>query len=489
MRHPQVHWYEGLFLHPQHFQAQDRYWDERLRTAQRWDAPYHYGLSEIEFSSEALANHRFEVRTLKARMRDGTLVAFEGGQEPDAVDLKEAVAGVQAATADLAEAFESEPLVRVYLAVPKLKLGRANVGLADSQPRPRYVDVRQTLADESQGGDEQELELRTLNARLLLSTDDLSGYELLPVAQIKRAGAAEARPELDRGYIPPVLSIDAWPRLGRDIVRAVYDVIGQKIDVLSLQVVDRGIGFAARDPGDMDRILMLAQLNAAHAALGVLAYAQGVHPLVAYTELARLLGQLSVFRKERRAVEIPAYDHEDLARIFTYVQQQIEEIINSVRDYEYEQRYFVGVGMGMQVTLEPKWFNSDWSWYIGVNKGDLTQQECRELLSSGQLDWKFGSSRQVEILFTQRAEGLQLAPLDRPVRALPARQEWMYYEISRRDTPAWRDVQATQSLAMRLRDSLIVNHDRLQGERQLVVQVKGRNVPLQFALFAVPDHA
>ena len=81
-----------------------------------------------------------------------------------------------------------------------------------------------------------------------------------------------------------------------------------------------------------------------------------------------------------------------------------------MRDYEFEQRYFVGVGMGMQVTLEPKWFNSDWQWYIGVNKGELSEQECRELLSPGQLDWKFGSSRQVEILFKHRAEGLRLNP-------------------------------------------------------------------------------
>jgi type VI secretion system protein ImpJ len=487
MRNPQVHWYEGLFLHPQHFQAQDRFWDELLRTGHQWDHPYHYGLCAFEYSPEALANHRLEVRTLKARMRDGTLVALEGASEPDAVDLKEAIGGGSEVAADLAAAFEQEPVVRVYVGVPKLKLGRPNVGLPESQPRPRYVEVRQTAADESMGGAEQELELRALNARILLSTDELTGYEVLPIAQIKRAGAGEARPEIDRDYIPPVLAVDAWPRLGRDIVRAVFDVVGQKIDVLGQQVADRGIGFASRDPGDMDRILMLSQLNAAHAALGVLAFAKGVHPLVAYTELCRLLGQLSIFHRERRAIEVPPYDHEDLARIFFHVQQQIEAIINSVRDYEYEQRYFMGVGMGMQVTLEPKWFNSDWSWYIGVNKGELTQQECRELLSSGQLDWKLGSSRQVEILFTQRAEGLQMTMLDRPVRALPARPEWMYYEVSRRDAPAWRDVQSTQTLAMRLRDSLIMNQDRLQGERQLVVKVGGRNVPLQFALFAVPN--
>ena len=146
----------------------------------------------------------------------------------------------------------------------------------------------------------------------------------------------------------------------------------------------------------------------------------------------------------------------------------------------------MGVGLGMQVTLESRWFNSDWQWYIGVRKGDLSVQEIRDLLSPGQLDWKFGSSRQVEMLFQHRAEGLQLTPVERSIRALPTRQDWIYYEIPRKDTPAWRDVQQTQTLALRLKDSLILNQDRLQGETQLVVSARGRRVPLQFALFAVP---
>jgi type VI secretion system protein ImpJ len=202
--------------------------------------------------------------------------------------------------------------------------------------------------------------------------------------------------------------------------------------------------------------------------------------------LCRIYGQIAVFGGNRRAEDVPAYDHEDLYRIFWELRQRIEALINAVRDFEYEQRYFLGVGLGMQVSLEPKWFHSDWQWFVGVNKDDLSETECRDLLSSGQLDWKLGSSRQVETLFTQRAPGVELIPVTRQIRALPHRPEWMYFEIPRRDSPAWRDVQETQTLAMRLKDSLILNKDRLQGESRMVVSYKGRKVPLEFALFAVP---
>ncbi len=486
MRNLPVHWYEGLFLRPQHFQAHDRYWTELVQTTEQWDHPYNYGLHSVQFSKEALANNQLQVNLLEARLRDGTLVSLDIGKEPDRVDLKEAFGGAKVPGVDLSEAFGQATTVRAFLAVPKLQLGRQNVGQAGNGELLRFHRRDQPTQDETNGGNDQQVQLKLLNAKLLLSNQDLSGYEVLPIAQIKRASEEQAVPRIDPDYIPPVLSIDAWPGLGRDIVRAICDIIGQKLEVLSQQVINRGIGLDSRDPGDADRILMLSQLNTAYATLSVLAAAQGIHPLAAYTELCRIVGQLSIFGKERRATDLPPYDHDDLARIFGLIRQRIEGLINSVRDYEFEQRYFVGVGLGMQVTLEPKWFNSNWQWYIGVNKGELSETECREMLSPGQLDWKFGSSRQVEILFKHRAEGLQLLVIEREIRALPSRRDWLYFEVDRKDMPAWRDVQETQTLAMRLKDSLIVNRDRLQGERSMVVQGRSKRATLQFALFAVP---
>ena len=486
MKNLPVHWYEGLFLRPHHLQAADRYWTELIQTSSRWNCAYDYGVYAFEFSKEALANHQLDVQVLKARLRDGTMVDLELGQQPDRVDLKPPIGEVSTLVAELSEAFQNESLIRVYLAVPKLKLGRNNTATHEQDGSTRYFETRLALADENRGGHEQEVQLREMRVKLVLSTQDLTGLELLPIAQIKRASEGEASPELDADYIPPVLSINSWPALGGDIVRALYDVIGRKMEVLSQQISSRGMGRDSHDPGDLDRISMLEKLNEAYATLSILAFAQAIHPLVAYTELCRILGSLSIFTEERRAVDIPAYDHEDLARIFKEIKIRIEDILRSVRDYEFEQRYFLGVGLGMQASLESTWFHSNWEWCIGVKKGDLSVPECRNLLSPGVLDWKFGSSRQVENIFLRRSEGVHLRPLERTIRALPVRPDWIYYEVVQNDSPAWRDVVATQTLAMRLKDSLIVNKDRLQGEREIVVAALGQKVRLQFALFAIP---
>jgi type VI secretion system protein ImpJ len=372
--------------------------------------------------------------------------------------------------------------------VPKLKLGGANVGPANDPGKSRFVEIKQAIQDESLGGNDQEVQLRAMNVRLLLSTQDLAGYEVLPIAQVQRAGEREASPTVDGAYFPPMLACDAWPPLGRGIVRAIYDLIGKKIEVLSEQVVNRSITLVSQEPGDLDRLLMLSELNVAYCTLGVLAFALGVHPLPAYTELCRIVGQLSIFAPERRPPEIPAYDHDDLARIFRYIKERIELLLLSIRDYEYEQRFFMGEGKGMRVTLESNWFNAEWQWFVGVARGNLSEKECQALLSPGGLDWKLGSARQVDALFEYGAEGLHLTPLPQSPRALPPARDWIYYEVSRANAP-WKDVLETQTLAMRLKDTLIVNRHELQGQRKLVVSVGGKQAALQFALFAVPSRS
>src|SRR5205085_4640901 len=132
---------------------------------------------------------------------------------------------------------------------------------------------------------------------------DLSGYELLPIGQIRRAGEGEATPRIDPAYFPPMLAVDAWPPLGRDVVRYIYDLIGQRIEVLSQQILNRDISLNSQDVGELTRLWMLHSLNSAYTTLSILAFARGVHPFATYTELCRIVGQLSIFGKARRPPE------------------------------------------------------------------------------------------------------------------------------------------------------------------------------------------
>src|SRR5262249_49316036 len=144
-----------------------------------------------------------------ARLKDGTLVSRRRGQGFARMDLK--------------PAFERHSTVVVYLAVPKLKLGQANDGQAGNADACRYVASTLSMPDETIGGNDQEIDFRDLSVRLLLSTQDTAGFEVLPIARIKRAEDKEGMPAVDTDWFPPLITVEAWPDLSVGIIRAIYD--------------------------------------------------------------------------------------------------------------------------------------------------------------------------------------------------------------------------------------------------------------------------
>ena len=96
-----VHWHEGMFLRPQHFQAAERHVRHWTGLHSRLDQHYNWGLRRLDLDLDALANHRVQVNTLEARLRDGTLIAVPGD--------------VRLTDCDLRAAFAQESVVTVFL--------------------------------------------------------------------------------------------------------------------------------------------------------------------------------------------------------------------------------------------------------------------------------------------------------------------------------------------------------------------------------------
>src|SRR5262249_13032250 len=158
---------------------------------------------------------------------------------------------------------------------------------------------------------------------LLTGGQDQTGFEVLPIARVAKSQRAEAAPEIDKSFIPPVLGTDAWRPLESEIMQVTSDRIGKKIEELATQVTSRGITFDSHSQGDPLILAQLRELNEAYALLQILAFAQGVHPFTAYLELCRLAGRLSIFDETRRTPVLPPYDHDDLGGCFWRVKQLI----------------------------------------------------------------------------------------------------------------------------------------------------------------------
>lgn len=467
-----VHWHEGMFLRPHHFQAADRHLRSLVSTQVRFEQHHFWGVRQLKLDADALGAFRLVVRRLEARFRDGTpIVLPEDGGEPE-LDLK--------------AAFQGRARVDVVLAIPQWRTGQPNAGPDVATPR-FHVDLL-SLDDENTGAGPQPVSVRRLNARLMFDHDDTAGYDTLPLCRLVKADRAEAVPKLDPSYIPPLLGCDGWPILAEEILQKIFFRLNTKIEVIANQVTSRGISFDSSSPGDARRMYQLGRLNEAYALLSNLAFVPGSHPYQVYLELCRLVGQLSILGESARPPEIPRYDHEDLGTGFWRLKQYIDALLDDVDEPTYQERPFVGAGLRMQVSLEPAWLESAWQMFLGVKSSLSTDRCVRALTRPEKLGMKIGSSDRVDTIFTKGQEGLKFAHCQRPPRDLPQAPNVTYFEMPRdAASTEWGNIVRSLSLAIRLREGDIVGN--IQGQKEFSIRVDGQTESMQFTLFMVPASA
>jgi type VI secretion system protein ImpJ len=472
MRTLAVHWHEGMFLRPHHFQAADRYWADQVRQSGRWDQPYNWGVRRIDLDPNALKAYRFVVRSLQARMRDGTIVRV-----PQDTALPEL---------DLRTAFGAADTVEVLLAVPALDVNRANVvGPADEGSRFRIETPPGGVPDETTGQNNRQVQFRRLNLYLLLSGQDQAGYETLPLATLVRSTQGDQTPQLHKTVIPPLLACDAWPPMREEILQPVYYKVAQKLQLLGKIVRDGEWGLADADPDARAMVEKVRLLNHAAAVTRLLARTDGVHPLTAYTELSHLVGALSIFGATRTFPELEHdYNHDDLGGCLFELKRHLDHLLEMMgADDKYYSREFAGHGLQMRVEMDEPWLAPGWQLFVGV-ASNLASGEVIALLTSGQMNMKIASSDRVEEVFAAGRRGMVFRHQPQPPKVLPQTARDTYFSVEPTEDE-WPFVQKTRRLAIRLNERLL--DGGLEGKREVVIRgPTGRQPRLRFTLYVVP---
>ncbi len=471
----EVHWHEGMFLRQHQFLTEHRQLVKLIQLDEKWTLHHNWGLRSIRLNTDALGNFRFSVGELKARLRDGTLI-----EVPDDGPLPEL---------DLKPALEANRRVTIYLGVPLLQSSHPNVSTGGPSDNLRYYLITRQVDDENLGVNPQPLAFRRLNLKLLVSTQDLAGYETIPLARVEKSDRAEATPQLDSSFIPPVLACDAWPELSVGILQHVYDRIGRKVEKLAGQAVSRGITLDTLDSLSQKGNLSFAQLrvfNEALAYLSNLAFVEGIHPLWAYMELCRLVGQLSIFHDTRRPPDLPRYNHDDLGGCFHRVRSYLDELVDIAPEPDYAERDFIGHGLRMQVDIDPAWLDRSIPMYVGVVSPLEPEQCAREL---ERLGTKIGSAERVEMIYRRRDVGLQFAHV--PAASLPQAlprdagpsSTVSYFQINRElQQSEWQSVESSRTLAIRFKEDILVG--KIEGEREVTLRLSS-DMTFRFTLYVL----
>lgn len=295
-----IQWHEGMLLAPQHFQQSCWRQEMLLQYSSLMLAPYCWGIRRLALDTKLLPAGTVRVLDLEAVMPDGAVVMHRPSDECELMlDVN----------ADPNLPKQREFLV--YLVLPARNAGTVKGGLM------RYEAVESApVQDENTG--EGELRMPVLRPRLLLLAGETPPpkYTSLPLVQLR----IEDEGCVQTSYIAPTMSVPLHSPLG-DLCGNVARRIREKAMYVSEQV--RAPAAALDVPLLVENRAHLQCLIAGLPAFEAVLSTGTAHPLVLYTALCGLAGQMAGLGNTLLPPVFSPYDHNDLRATF-------QEVVNFV---------------------------------------------------------------------------------------------------------------------------------------------------------------
>jgi len=404
-----VAWHEGMFLRPQHFQAQDRYIESHISCRHDWALPYSWGFSELQLDPALAEVGSIAIRRAKGILPDGTHFTIpEDLPPPPPLSLK----------SNLRDAI-------IYLTLPPQQAGirefdEADSASADYRYRVHKGDIKDNFSEEASS---EEVLLGSPNLRLGVTPDETDGRLTLGVVRVREVSGK--RVVFDDNYIPPALDVRATR-----LKSVVSDLIGrchQMVDELSLRAAETTEG----GQDTYKAFLLLQSLNRWTAILRHYSTMPAIHPERLYEGLIGMAGEVSTLtRKERRPPEFPVYDHESLQATFDPVVNLLQlllsgELERSVEALELTSR---GPGRYLHVIRDKTMLKQSYV-YLAVADSSKSLEEIRSRFPSV---CKIGaSSKMKELVNSSLKAGVPLRHTTTPPTQLHVLPGYVYFELDR----------------------------------------------------------
>jgi len=429
-----IHWHEGLFLQPQHFQRMQQGFHQLLHDQRRLVAPYPFGTIEARIATDALADYRLHFDRLRVVMPSGQEVRIPGNAEMPDLPLKALLAG-------------SPNGVTILLALPIWHDTRANSlepgPQADIRAKLLYRVQTQEVVDENTGGNPQPMLVRRLNARLVHDQDDLSDLETVPVARIVLGvGETVGQPRLDPEYVPPSVFLPSSPRL-YEIVRNLVDQIGASHKELLGQINRGNLSVETMHGHQFEQVLRLRTLSRFAARLPALIRASHITPFAWYLELRELLGELQALKLGQESFEVVEYDHENLFHTFTELSEKVRTVLRTAVTAAFlkvelrkEPHYYAA-------TLTEEQFTKPVDYFLAVKTGQ-DYGAVRQLVQDGNRFKLMPRSMANKAFF-----GVRLGEEKFPPHFLPNQPGLHYFRVMRKESErVWERIQQEKEISV-----------------------------------------
>lgn len=418
-------WSEGMFLNPQHFQQQDRYLERYIDNRCAGFGAYAWGFQELEIDTQLLKLGKISLLRGKGVFPDGTPFSFPDIDDPPPV-------------IDIPVGAHNS---LVYLGLPVRRPGAVDVLPKDNTHSvARYYASELEVRDVTvEGGDNQTVVVGKLRLRLLLDSDDLSGYTCIGATRI-----AEARDDkdvlLDGNYLVSCVDCQTVPKLG-GFLSELVGLLHHRAEAIAGRLADARRGGTA----EISDYMLLQLINRLEPFVTHLTSIKGLHPAILYGEFMKMAGELSTFvSQSKRPPSFPRYQHEDLQQSFSPVMAVLREYLSMVYEQTAIAMTLVEKKYGIRVSeINDRSLLTSASFVLAV-RADVKEEFVRSRLPA---QIKIGPVERIRQLVNAAMPGISIKPLPVAPRQIPFRSGYSYFELDKH-SEFWKELHNSGGFAM-----------------------------------------
>jgi type VI secretion system protein ImpJ len=424
-----VVWSSGMFLQPHHFQQETRYLERLVDARARCISPFAWGFSELELDEGLLSLGKLGISRASGLLPDGTPFSMpQLDPLPAPLEVSSDVKGEI-----------------IYLAIPLQREGLNEVDFAgvkagDSGELARYSAIEEEVRDNTDSADEPTtIQTGKLRLRLVRAKEASEAYALLGVALVAER-RSDGQVTLERTYVPPQVAIEATAQLSAN-ASLLHGLILQRAQALAGRM-----GQLSHGVSELADFLMLQTLNRNEPVFSQHAATPNAHPRELHGDCLRLAGDLATLSSAaRRPPEFPPYRHDDLARTFAPVFDELRRMLTAVLEQNALQIDLVdrkhGVRTAVVTDLE---LARSGTFVLAVN-AQVPGEQLRQRFPA---QTKIGPPEKIRDLVNLQLPGIGLRSLPVAPRQLPFHAGYFYFELDRSTADLWKPIEQNGSFAM-----------------------------------------
>ena len=430
MKTHKVVWSEGLFLRPQLFQQQERYFEHYIHQRASVLTPYHWGFSQLTVDRKALDYGKLALTSARGIFQDGTPFALpDECLPPKPLTLLPQYCGQQ-----------------LYLALSLAVPGHDEILLstAGDDSLARFEATEHLIHDSNALHREpRHLLLAQLRLRLLPESELNDAWIGIPCVKLKHIESDGRAIVCEEAFIPPVIDCQASATLN-SWIHHISEQLKQRAEAFVLPLAEQGHSdsLAVR----IEESLLLQLCNRYQARLDYWLQRPLVHPEVYFCELNTLQAELATYlcRQRRPPLEGFTYQHKRLVETFRPLIDEISQQLNLLLTKAGECFDFQRQSNGIWMTTDPDLRLEEYQAIIVAVKAAVPQQQITQHFIQQS---KVSAPRQIQDLVRSHLPGVTLQRLTAPPRQLVHHSGTDYFELIKSGR-YWQNILEEQAVAL-----------------------------------------